>query len=547
MKNKFVFIVFCFYYSFSFSQEKREIRTLDWQNFNKSIQTTTIASPVSYGNFAVFEIKNINKYLFKVEIQGEKVSLQTPIPSELQKLFRLDKKQVDELLGNSNEEVEEAKGTLNGALEKMEALKLGIESTLSADLGNQKKSKVREIKKAESEKEFLEEKKEKAVTLKAKEDEIKKIEDEIDEKEAIINSLKSEENKIDLVIKNKQKIDEFKISVDNVLSKCKTYIEKVQETADILLKLKIARRQLIVYSQEDLGFADMKVKVEKVNFPNDLIAESKYQEFIKSYNEVEVLYKKAILKATLDENGLDTKSIVKEALEEIETGHKIITEEQLLDLLEQVTQLYEGLQNERNFTVVAPPVQMNEDVASYVVSITPTSTRTLEAFKNPINFNFDIPTKGGLKVDFSVGPILSFGFESKDHKFYFDGTGTSATLKRIQNQNAISPSIAAMMHFYNRTGRTRSLGGVFGVGAGFQGVSDVNLSIITGISSVLGKREKIMLNGGISWLKVERLKIEKYQLGKYYDVNPDDVTEKVFRPSLFFSISYNLTNRLSRD
>ena len=120
-------------------------------------------------------------------------------------------------------------------------------------------------------------------------------------------------------------------------------------------------------------------------------------------------------------------------------------------------------------------------------------------------------------------------------------------LKRRDNHNIISPGLAAMMHFYPRSGKNIAWGGLFGVGAGFQSTEDINFSLYTGVSLVMGKRQKIMLSAGFSFLRVERLKDKQFEIDKEYPISKIDLansTEKVFKSSGFLSISYNITNRI---
>jgi hypothetical protein len=193
---------------------------------------------------------------------------------------------------------------------------------------------------------------------------------------------------------------------------------------------------------------------------------------------------------------------------------------------------------------------MDGDMVSYTVNITPCVTRTIGPNKSPMQFKFDIPAKRGLKVDFSVGPALSFSDNSKDDKYFLEeiaGNPDSVKLKKLDNNNSVSPSLAAMMHIYSRGARGFAPGLLFGVGAGFQDAQSINVNIYTGISLVMGKREKVMINIGASWLRVDRIKNKQFADGSNYAVSKialGDITEKVFKPSFFFGISYNLTNKV---
>lgn len=105
-----------------------------------------------------------------------------------------------------------------------------------------------------------------------------------------------------------------------------------------------------------------------------------------------------------------------------------------------------------------------------------------------------------------------------------------------------------MMHFYKRSGKDWSWGGMMGVGAGFQSFDDADISFYTGLSAILGKSQKVMISAGLSFLNVERLKENEYSVDKEYanTIALNDVTEKVIKSSFFISLSYNLTNRVER-
>ncbi|MGV3465064.1 MAG: hypothetical protein ACO1OT_07210, partial [Heyndrickxia sp.] len=248
-------------------------------------------------------------------------------------------------------------------------------------------------------------------------------------------------------------------------------------------------------------------------------------------------------------NNTDRKKI-STSLEYIEEADELIDQELLVGLYTDVEYLFNELSNPNNFKVTSPPVQMDGDLVRFSVNIIPTPSKTLGAYKNPVVFNFEVPTKGGLKVDFSVGPIISFGKNARDEKFFLkEGVNKLDTviLRQRDNNNAISPSIGALMHFYPRTGKYNGWGGLFGVGAGFQTIEDIDLSIFAGLSYVIGKKQKLMLNTGVSYLRVDRLKDVEFVVDKEYSVNKialANVTEKVFKPSFFLSISYNLSNRV---
>lgn len=483
MLRQITFLVLCLAITIgSMAQAVR--RKLDWKDFTKSISETIIAKPVKSGEFTIFEIENINKFLYKVEMEGRVFELQTPVPTELQTLFRLNPTELANTANNKN--AEEAVGKIAEQVPVMRK----IEASDQANPENKTTDSAKEV------------------------------------------------------------AEDFKKSLDMVIAKCLKYLDKSILVSGYIFDLRKVRNEFISIAQMDLPFSEIQSKADIAAAKIPAVdIKAQYFELKKLYHEVEAMYRDASAKA--EDAGATTKQKkeIEKALEEIEAADELIDEEGLLGLLDEVTFLNDELRNKKNFLAVAPPVQMDGDFVSYDVTITPTYTKTVGAHKSPVHFKFDIPAKGGWKADFSVGPVVSFGDNARDDAYYLKEVPAtdSVTLEKQDNNNAISPGIAAMMHFYPRTGKNAAVGGLFGVGAGFQSVSDVNFSLYAGASVVLGKRQKIMLNAGISYLRVERLKSPEFKAGDKYaapKITIGDVTEKVFKPSFFLSISYNLTNRI---
>lgn len=470
-----------------------ERRTLDWKDFTKSISETIIARPVRTGEFTIFEITNINKFLYKVEMEGRVFELQTPIPTELQTLFRLNPTELAKTA--NNEKSAEAAGIIKKEIDNMNMAK-DVATAAAADARANALAKVGDVK---------------AMT-------------------------------------EKKAAEDFEKAMEELVKNCTEYYDRSTQISKYVFELRKVRNEYVSIAQMDLPSAQIRAKAADVSIPSANVKDE-YFALKNLYHKVERQYNDALAKAVKAGATEEEKQLIKDALENIEEADKLIDEEGLLGLLTEVDFLGAELQNPKNFMAVSPPVQMDGDFVGYEVTITPTTTKTPGAFKNPINFKFDIPAKGGWKADFSVGPVVSFGDNAKDETYFVkEVTGQdSVTLEKQDNNNAISPGIAAMMHFYPRTGKNWAVGGLFGVGAGFQSVSDVNFSLYAGASVVLGKRQKIMLNTGVSYLRVERLKSPEFKAGSKYEtarIVIGDVTEKVFKPSFFLSISYNLTNRV---
>ncbi len=332
-------------------------------------------------------------------------------------------------------------------------------------------------------------------------------------------------------------------SMKELSEACQEYLSIAQKVAEI----KFLRAELINLSKHNLG--NHSELAERLPPPRDRTAMKRdYNAFITSYAKAYALYSKA-KRAANAAGDTDKEKEIQEAEEKLEEGNNKINEDSFLKLIEDIMILQEALQNKKYFEVISAPIQMDGDYMEFIVKITPVQTNDLMPFESAQEFPILIPARGGLKVDFSVGPVVSFGNNAKDCNYYFKAAATDTTLQSLQNKNSISPSMAAMMHFYSRSGRLGSVGGLFGVGAGLQSVEQINFNLYFGLSAVLGKSEKIMINSGVSYLRVARLKEDQFKVGGSYrpsKVNISDVTERVFKPSFFISISYNLTKRVER-
>lgn len=450
-------------------------QTIDWQKLD-DINNTGITTPVKNRDFAVFKIENINKFLYKVEISGKGFNLDTPVPTELQTLFRLT------------------------AEEK------------NAITDNDKATKATE-------------------DIKTENNVMKNIADEIAVKESKPKSKVTNEEL------------ELKAKIIDLNVVCGTYYKKAAELTGRLFDLKVLKVDLINSAQMDASRTFIKgMKAVSTPVPS---VEKLYRDFLKLYAEVEIYYENARAATT----NVEYLKKIDEATDKIEKSFEVFKEENILTLHNEIAFLHGELNNDSNYIVQAPPIQMNGDFVEYECKITPSQTNTLGAYKNVTNIKFIIPSCSGVKVDFSVGPTLSFGKGSKDELYYLEESTTAGKsyLRQRDNNNAALPGLAAMMHVYSRGVKEAKIGVLFGVGAGFQSIEDVDLSFYLGASVILGKMQKVMINTGISFLRVDRLKNNEFVEGNEYttqDFDLDNVVEKVFKPSFFIGLSYSLAKRV---
>lgn len=440
---------------------------------------------VKNGKFITFKIINVNTFRYKVEISGKRIDYVTPVPSELQNIFRL---------GNNK---------VYGEPEKAE------EGVTEAQTGTKTMAAMHAEVKAEGTNNDL---------------------------EAVLRKL---------------------------VVKCMKYSDLAKEIAEI----KFNRMELINISKQKWDkHSSMISAVNLINVKTRDAMKQDYMDFIAAYSEAEALYGAAVkvaekaladartppgggaaIPANVADRETDLQTI-KDASEKVETSYHLISEENYLKLIEDVITLFTAMQNKEYFEAVSPPIQADGDFISFDVTISPERVNDLMPFEQAKTFNIEVPVKGGWVTDFSVGPVVSFRSGANDSLYFLaidEPTDTTGLLAAGENKNDIRPGLAAMMHVYPRLSANFGIGFMMGVGVNFKAIDDPDISLYIGGTIILGKREKVMMSAGASFMRVGRIKSE-YQTGEIYPVtlNIDDVTSKVFKPSAFFSISYNLTSKV---
>ena len=467
-------------------------QTYDFAANNFTIPENAGRKGVEFGTVQPFQIININKFLYAVTISGKNVDLTTPIPTELQTLFRLSSSEL--VNTQTTPTVSSAVNTTQTQVQKIALLSQNIQSK------NAQKRAFNANPKNRRAKSFV---------------------------------AKTPETQLELAL--------VQLETDS-----RTYLTNAQAVSNDIDNLKIARVQLINIAKTDQSAAQIAVPTRAVTVPATTL--NNFSTLMRSFSAVQIDYN-TVLDLSTDE---EQKAEITKAFEKIKAGLKSIQDEQIATLFGDVTFLRSELLNPQNFIVNSPPIQADGDFINFSGTITPTDANTLAAHRSPSHFNYDIPVYGGWKADFSVGPTFSFGSGAKDEKFFLAPSETDGNviLKERKNNNALSPGLAAMIHVYKRSGRNFTYGGMLGVGAGFQSTDDADVSFYLGLTSVVGKSQKIMISSGISFLKVDRLKTEQYKVGDEYlssDINLTDITEKVIKGSFFIAVSFNLTNRVERN
>ncbi|MCE6989806.1 hypothetical protein [Dyadobacter sp. CY323] len=341
-------------------------------------------------------------------------------------------------------------------------------------------------------------------------------------------------------VKNKADAGNFKALMTDLIVSCKAYLME----ADKIVEIKSRRAELTALAKFPWEkYALLAEKLPKVPLVDSDMRRD-INNFQKTYQTAEAKYKVARETAPDDVS----KKIVDDALDLFETSYDHIDEEDLMKLVDDVVALQNALATDFFFTVWGPPVQADDcDFIKYsiVVERDPETSRLLPAGSfQPIDV--EIPVKGGWKADFSVGLNFAVGNGAKDAKYHYaDVSDGEGKLEKADNYNKVRPGIAAMMHAYPRTGKNHAVGFMMGVGAGFKEENTLVASYYLGGSIVLGKSQRIIINSGVSFISVDRLKPE-YQEGASYKTETKlaEITEKAIRPAFFIGVSYNIANRI---
>ncbi|MDI9338977.1 MAG: hypothetical protein QM534_00295 [Sediminibacterium sp.] len=135
---------------------------------------------------------------------------------------------------------------------------------------------------------------------------------------------------------------------------------------------------------------------------------------------------------------------------------------------------------------------------------------------------------GGIKIDFTAGPFVS---TLTDHKYKLND-------KYIMRQrdDEVSYSLASLMHVYFRTTSHFNSSLYLGVGV----TDDQRANLMTGVSLMFGRKDRVCLNGGIAFGKVKRLS-QPYQMGSEYTGKDEIPVIDVYKMGWSFGITYNLT------
>lgn len=301
-----------------------------------------------------------------------------------------------------------------------------------------------------------------------------------------------------------------------------TYLWKIhQKGQNIALFLKDLETERTNYlskleeiQQLSLGLSPLKTRISSPSL-------------LDAYNQIEQSVKSALSRGNQEIKRLDT------SYEDLKNLAAQFGEEDLQQLI-QLRYIYEEIAtNEFSYSY---QTTAKEDLTNLTVKLNPkdelpsgirVASRKLATY--------EVPTKGGLKINGSIG--LGFGqFFSRPQSYFVRDSVILA-----DQQDSFVPYLASFLHFYSYTPKQLAFGGSFGVGIPvFNAKSDQSIAFFLGPSVFLGGAQRITLTGGILGARVEALG-NGYEVGDVID-NPFTGVPTIGRYQLgyFIGVSINV-------
>lgn len=165
------------------------------------------------------------------------------------------------------------------------------------------------------------------------------------------------------------------------------------------------------------------------------------------------------------------------------------------------------------------PIVAQKDEVVFSLSIAPKTGLAYNTPARSLKLDYPVWVKGGTKVIFSSGPVLSLGLMNQVFT-YFDSTivvsepDSSYQQKLIRQQENALPDvgIAALMHIGWRCGYAFYPAATLGAMVDLSG----KLRFLAGGSLIFGSRERLVLNAGLAYGAVEQLSAD-YTINRLYD------------------------------
>lgn len=502
----------------------------------------------------ILKISNINPLFYKIEITPKDIAIRDPFLYQIQK---------DSIKKVETKQMEISDLELNRQLFFFEALNYN-KSPTATNLNN----KTEEIKKLHND---IEEKKNELLNISKNTENATKRENDSTkvkkDKDSLENVFKIKVQQYKDLIDGAKKIDDLKSNISKLLL---LYNEDYLEFYNNSMKLfeigkkynnyidKINRPELT--HQDYINFNSDSKNIETVSiikkdniddYYNEVKSfDKEYLKIVKSYFETTnntVIDRAKSLSSNDNDDFKEFYNLFIIACNKIRDNaksiHDSVLKMKLSKKLNQVETLHRILRNKENYEFVSVPIQGLEDYLEFDVKIYSKTT-----FNDPLSidksksFKYFEYLKGGIRYDFSVGTVFDFGVKNKTYEVvpnYFNANVFN--LQQVDN-NRFKPTLAGMFHTSFRNTSMYSFG--LSLGASLSTTElDIN-SIFTGVSLLIGKREKIIFTMGPSFIKTSELK-SQYVTQPIVEQGFNAATAVVenFKVGFFFGITYNLTKK----
>jgi len=180
-----------------------------------------------------------------------------------------------------------------------------------------------------------------------------------------------------------------------------------------------------------------------------------------------------------------------------------------------------------------------KDLTTLQITLTPlpqqadkVPTRTASPIK--------VPSHGGLQINASVGISFARYFD-QPLKYLVDKDGILIG----EELDPFSPIITSYLHFYGQSKGNVSFAGTFGIGLGFGNQESTTCASLSnffiGPSLIIGKKQRIVLTGGLTGGKLERLD-NGLELGDEF-MESTIPLKSVYELGTFLGISFNIAGR----
>ena len=305
-----------------------------------------------------------------------------------------------------------------------------------------------------------------------------------------------------------------------------------------------------------ISVKDLAKKIYENTYEIDTPIEKDILELQKSYVKLKKLYKDVnsradniSLSGTISVNGSNAKIndvkvsstnvMFEEEMNSAKKINDIISDEkkknELINKAYAGKKTYETIKND-DFVTFTKATQLTDDEIVITPVLLGKDNKELEKFE-PIK----ITTFGGVKVNFSTGYMLSFiGDDNYLLKYSSDGKRSGV----YENEkNSITHALGVLAHVFWDWEKT----GMFGISSRISFNTDAKLNFYAGLSVAFLEKNRLVFTGGLSFVNVKKLNRNNLYTNNDF-INPDyiDISySEIYKPAVFFAVTYNLFNNNS--